>query len=651
MFARNPVFRTGIAALAVLAGTSLGAGDTLTWDGEVNREWSAIRFPITPPFIETNWNGLILPGADDVVRFSGASPGDVYVGDLLGTIKSVDGNRFAGPSSYRLVKSSYFGGELRLGGSGIQVEDSALHEIHADLTLTEDTQVTLSSGGLLKLSGKLSGQGAYALTMNGNSSMILSNLDEGSSLDRLYPRTGRVSIEGGHLDLGYIFIGSQNSSQVSSLGISGAPALSVDFLELAPGSSNNFIQVIGEGTRITTELRGTDEYADFRLGVDDGAELLLTGRRVELDEADEISVSGGSLFIEQLEVYGGRESHPIRLGDPIGGEALIIGGQRDSFITADIVDHLYSQGSVRKVGPGRLELLGDNAFTGSLVIEEGIVEVTGNAVFRRGDPIEVARHGTLEAHVDVLRAIDGPGNVEVLGDVLLGDFTTTDGFRIGRMDVNGRDVVLLDADEAVITDGVSTLDGGRLRTTAGLRVDPNATLRGHGTVGGGMVNLGIVEGAGPGLVLNGEVSGDGDFLGSLAFTGLFEPGNSPGTVIFGSPEFLYVLRMALGGLGEGESDRLRILGDAWLDGVLEIELLEGFQPGLGDRFVLLEAPGSGSLNGSFDLLDLPELPGDLIWEAALDSRSFSVQVVPEPATTGILGLGALALVMRRRNRG
>lgn len=650
MFARNTVIRAGFAALAILAGTRFAAGDIFIWDGEVNREWGAIRFPTLPPFIETNWNSLALPGADDIVRFSGMSPGDVYVGDLLGTTKSVDGIQFAGPTSYRLVKSNYFGGELRLGGSGIHVEDAALHEIQADLTLTEDTQVTLSPGGLLKLTGKVSGQEAYALTKNGDSSLILSGLDAGSSLERLYPRTGRVSIEGGHLDLGYIFMGSQNSSRVSSLGISGAPELTFEFLELAPSSSNNFIQVIGEGTRITTELRGTDEYADFRLDVDDGAELLLTGERIELDKDDEITVSGGSLFVEQLEVYGGRESHPIRLGDPTDGEALIIGGPRDSFITADIVDDLFSQGSVRKVGPGRLELLGDNAFTGSLVIEEGTVEVTGNAIFRRGDPIEIARSGTLEARVDVLRAIDGPGNIEVTGDVLLGDFTRTDGFRVGRIDVSWRDVVLLDADEAVITEGVSTLDGGRLRTTAGLRVDPNANLQGSGTVDGDMVNLGIVEGTGSGLVLNGRVSGDGDFLGSLTFTGLFEPGNSPGTVTMGSPEFLNVLRMELGGLGEGESDQLRILGDAWLDGVLEIELLGGFQPGLGDRFVLLDAWESGSLDGSFDFVDLPVLPEQLAWETSLDSRGLSLQVVPEPTTTIMLGLGALAMLPRRRYR-
>jgi hypothetical protein len=106
----------------------------------------------------------------------------------------------------------------------------------------------------------------------------------------------------------------------------------------------------------------------------------------------------------------------------------------------------------------------------------------------------------------------------------------------------------------------------------------------------------------------------------------------------------------LGGTTPAEQyDRLSVAGKLTLDGTLSVELIDGFEPLVGDRFDIISA---GSLRGAFDDVALPALTGDLFWEmdSGGDRVTLSVQAVPEPGSLALLALGALGIAARARRR-
>lgn len=221
--------------------------------------------------------------------------------------------------------------------------------------------------------------------------------------------------------------------------------------------------------------------------------------------------------------------------------------------------------------------------------------------------------------------------------------------------------------------GLLAIQGGRVDAAAGLTNSATGNIVGRGTLhvgGSGLTNqgdlalsngqtdvFGDVNNTGAGRVI---VSGNADvtfwddvahtgalfnvatgssvtFFGTAGFgvTGggdvFFEadvtPGSSPGLESFGGSVYFGVpasLVIEIAGTTPGtEFDRLEIAGVAELSGNLDVALLDGFNPSLGDTFAILSA---ASIAGEFLSESLPSIAGGLGWQVLYGSSSVELLV-------------------------
>lgn len=140
----------------------------------------------------------------------------------------------------------------------------------------------------------------------------------------------------------------------------------------------------------------------------------------------------------------------------------------------------------------------------------------------------------------------------------------------------------------------------------------------NSTFDGDLINNGTVSLAGANT-FTGTVSGSGTFTGTgtAAFTGTLSPGSSPGQLTFEGDldlEATATLEIEIAGTTPGsEHDRVEVGGFATLEGALDVTLLDGYVPELGDSFAFLFA--SGAFDASFSEVNLPDLSAEgLAWE-------------------------------------
>ena len=126
----------------------------------------------------------------------------------------------------------------------------------------------------------------------------------------------------------------------------------------------------------------------------------------------------------------------------------------------------------------------------------------------------------------------------------------------------------------------------------------------------------LVEGvAGQMVVKEGTLGGNGtlDYL-TVRDGGTVAPGASLGALNVDNSftmEAGATLSIELGGTGLGEFDQLLVDGVAVLDGTLDVDLVNLYEPQAGDSIPFLVAVGGAG--GSFDTLDLPGLGPNLEW--------------------------------------
>jgi arylsulfatase A-like enzyme len=179
--------------------------------------------------------------------------------------------------------------------------------------------------------------------------------------------------------------------------------------------------------------------------------------------------------------------------------------------------------------------------------------------------------------------------------------------------------------------------GASLTALNGLRIAPGGAV----VLNGQISTFRTVEIAG------GTLSGSGLVTGNLTNDGALAPGSSPGVLTVDgdytqSDQATLVIELA-GAADEPSSeplfDQLVITGAADLAGNVEVLTRDGFTPLAAQEWLILSA--DGGILGRFDA------PGPL-WQLRYEADGVILQVVPEPMTLSVLGLGGVALIKRRR---
>jgi len=274
---------------------------------------------------------------------------------------------------------------------------------------------------------------------------------------------------------------------------------------------------------------------------------------------------------------------------------------------------------------------------------------------------ELVNHGTLSGHGTVNSVVHNEGLIEIAAERRIdfggevtneGNIALTEG---GDVNFAGG---LVNENNFSITGGVSDVFGSIENEADGLiSLDRILDNEAQATLYGDIANQGTVSVAeGTRMVVHGTVSGDGDFVGNgeISLHGELSPGNSPGHLSF-SPDVTMegglTTLMELAGLERGETyDAVDFFGQVELDGVLEIILLDGFNPSLGDSFHIIGF-NAENLLGSFSDYLFPELSEELAWDTSNLYQSGDISVIPEPRTYALLlGLAVLSLVVIRRRR-
>lgn len=303
----------------------------------------------------------------------------------------------------------------------------------------------------------------------------------------------------------------------------------------------------------------------------------------------DITDSGSTLNTDQIVVAG--------FNSP-GGQAIVNIGNA-TFVGADSLFRIWPQGTVNLNGGSLTVGSFDNQ--GTFNWNSGSFTITGGG----GLTLGVGSPSGNNLSVSAGRALNITNNAQIAAQ---GSLTVESG---GSVDVGGT--------AQVATLGMLQLNGG---TIAAEQI----------------------------MLSGGTLSGDGQTSGLLTNGGLVVPGMSSGLLQHtGDYQQLAdgVLQMEIAGVAD--HDVLEISGAADLAGTLELSLLGGYQPRLGDKFELLSA---ASLSGQFDELMLPELDPALAWsvEYAPDGVALAVSAVPEPATWLLLSVTAIAMAALRRIR-
>lgn len=246
---------------------------------------------------------------------------------------------------------------------------------------------------------------------------------------------------------------------------------------------------------------------------------------------------------------------------------------------------------------------------GSLFFSEGTVNITGGAT-ASATALEIGRQRLSKGNLN----IEGAGSSMSVDSVQIGRLETFTGGIIGRSREG--------------TGHLTLSDGGHLDVVGDVRMDAGSLVLANGSISASTILIRgkifdidtppILSGIG---LITADVINSGGFVSPGQSAGILNIDGDFTQLVDGTMQF------EIGGLMQGtEYDFLEISGGAILDGLVDVELLNGFVPAAGNEFTLLMAT---TLEGQFDngVDSLPALQSELQWDIEYSSNSVVLRVL------------------------
>jgi T5SS/PEP-CTERM-associated repeat protein len=530
--------------------------------------------------------------------------------------------------------------------------------------------LTVLSGGVVTANAVEVGESlgsVGSVTVSGANSTLTSNgtTNIGGAFSGFAATSAALTVAtGGTVNLN----GTTNLRTTGSVNVAGG-TLNLSGLTLEPGAAVNWTSgkvQFADATTITNSVLDTLLAGTHVLG----ANRTLSALSNTMTLGSSLVVNGGTLTAGDLAINAGLTIGSF--GTVTGSTVDLASGttvQIEDFGTLGASSYIVNNG-------GTIRLGGPNAkVTGFLANNFGVLQGTG--VLAGGMNIGTGATVRLGSGEHVTVDGFGPtssGRIELTGGTIEYRNILTNlgnGFISGRGEFRGG--TSSPGSTGLSNLGVMAFSGGPMD----IRGDVINGASGVIAVAGGTVltfyddvihNGQIQTNVGSRTVFFGSQSGSGSFTGPgmVEYNGDLRPGNSPGQIVYeGGVEFssMAALVAELGGTAPGtEYDRLTVFGSIALDQpTLEVDLINGFLPNIGQSFTLIENRAAQDIGGSFaNVADGGLLSvGDITFQASYfggNGRDFTLTVVtvPEPGTLVFGGLAtvvaSISALYRRRTQ-
>jgi fibronectin-binding autotransporter adhesin len=600
------------------------------------------------------WNaGLLMIGALNGAGSVGPSTGVVTInGGVLNASLSLGGSSAFGsgdPLNHGTLNVNNgivnttsvtigFGGSAVVNMSGGTWNHTGLEETF----LVGPGSLNLSGGTLTAQEARVGNRGTGTATISSSGVWTVTDLHIANDQRAA---VGILQIAGGQVQTtnlyGRPFVSDPGSSATihlssGSLSVTGNLSLGSGAIVNLTGGTLTTNDVLLSGDAIVNVSGGLWNSEGISLGhMFGGTELNVSGgsviaSSVFVDAASMLTMSAGAF---ECDLFTGANSG-LSVLTVTGGVFSAAAGRVPGLMTANVSGGALNLGDGFSL-EGKLNLSAGGAVT--VGGGAGTLELTVNvSSLNLGAPVgqPAVAAGAFNAAVVTNSSESTNANVNFN---LIGDYTFAS-------QITGRIAVIKDGPGTVTLTGANTYSGN---TTV-----EAGTLIVNGTISGGVTtveNGATLGGIGSLAALNVEIGGN------------LAPGSSPGTLSTGTFDLQSGahLLLELGGTDAGTYDQLNVTGTVTLVGDLQISLLGGFTPTVGDKFFILLNDGIDPVSGTFSNDDafnritigaaefLVNYADNFSGPGFGNDVSLTVVAVPEPGSAALL-LGAIAVLASRR---